>query len=177
MVLTSCYYVIMGMYSVCLILSGEVYKEFAEIIETFSKKYLAPKFEPHLTLIGGWRGNKKEAISKTKKLASLLFPFSTATKGIGYTEKIHKALFINCDNNEKLANARLIARRIFNRKEEEYLPHISLIYGKFSEKEKRRMIKSLKKYPKLLKFNSICLFDVENNDEEKWFKVSEFKIK
>jgi len=167
----------MSTYSIWLIPSGEVYKKFAEIIENFSNKYLAPKFEPHLTLIGGWQGNKKEAISKTKKLASLLFPFSTAARGIGYTENIHKALFINCDNNKRLANAHLIAKRIFNHKEEKYLPHISLIYGKFNKKEKSRMIKSLKKYPKLLKFNSICLFDVENNDEGKWFKTSEFKIK
>jgi len=167
----------MSTYSIWLVPSGGEYKEFAEIIENFSSKYLAPKFEPHLTLIGGWQGNKKQAISKTKKLASLLLPLGTVARAIGHTEDIHKALFINCDNNERLANAHLIAKMIFNHKEEKYLPHISLIYGKFNKKEKLGMIKSLKKYPKLLKFNSICLFDVENKDEGKWFKVSEFKVK
>jgi len=165
----------MHIFSLWLIPKEQKYKDFSRIIKVLARKNLAPKFEPHVTLIGGILTNKKKAIKNTKQLASCMLPFSLNLMGIGYENTNHKALFVNCGRNKSFLNAHKKAREIFKH-QEECSPHISLIYGIYSEELKKEMIKEIKRYPKSLTFNSISLFNTEDKNEEKWYKVAEFKL-
>jgi 2'-5' RNA ligase len=165
----------MHIFSLWLIPKGQEYKDFSRIIKVLAKKNSAPRFEPHVTLIGGILTNKKKAIKNTKQLASFIFPFSLTLTDIGYENTNHKALFINCGKSKSFLNAHRKAREIFKHKEK-CLPHISLIYGIYDELSKKEMIKEIKKYPKNLRFDSIYLFNVEDKYEEKWYQVAEFKL-
>lgn len=167
----------MDIFSLWLIPKGQEYKDFSKIIKALVKKNSAPKFEPHVTLIGGILASKNEAINNTKKIASFMAPFSLILADIGYSDTAHKALFINCKKNERLLNTHQKAKEIFKHGEGKYLPHISLIYGMYNEKSKKEMLKEIKRYPKNLTFDSISLFNTENKNEEKWYKVAEFKFK
>lgn len=72
----------MSRYSLWLIPKGEGYKAFSEIINQLSTKYSLPKFEPHITLLGGFGMDEEEAISKTNKLAALLTPYLSLAYGV-----------------------------------------------------------------------------------------------
>jgi len=165
----------MSIFSLWLIPKGQEYKDFSRIIKVLAKKNSAPKFEPHVTLIGTILTNKKKAIKNTKQLASCIFPFSLTLTDIGYENTNHKALFINCGKSKGFLNTHRKAREIFKHKEK-FLPHISLIYGIYDELSKKEMIKEIKKYPKNLTFDSISLFNTKDRNEEKWYKVAEFKL-
>ena len=168
----------MNKYSLWLIPGGDGYKKFTEIINQLSVKYHAPKFELHISLVGKSIVviDESEIVTRTKRLASLLHPFSVKLNGIEYTDATHKALFVECDKNEELLTLHNIAEKVFEFEKEEYLPHLSLIYGAFNKKEKEEMMKEIKKYPSKLEIESISLFNTGPVNEEEWYKIAEFKL-
>ena len=167
----------MNIYSLWLIPAGKEYVELCEIVNRFSQKYSVPKFKPHVTLIGGIRAEREEAVVNTKKTASLIGALFLTLTNIGIGNKKHKAVFINCYKDEKIRNAHKKAKEIFKHQEVNFQPHVSLIYGFFKDEEKREMIKKIKSYPKRLKFTSMALYNTEDENEEKWYKIINFKLR
>src|SRR5258708_14325177 len=133
----------MSKYYLWLIPKGEGYSIFSKLINYFSKQYSLPKFDPHITLVSGIESDESEAISKTSSLVTFLSPFSVSLTNIECFDSSHKALIINAKNNTELATAHQKAREIFNTRQDQYLPHLSLayrVYGNFSEDQKKKMI-------------------------------------
>ena len=167
----------MNTYSLWLIPAGKEYVELYKIINRFSQKHSVPKFEPHVTLIGGIKAEREVVIINTKKTASHIGALSLTLTNIGIGSKKHRAVFINCYQDEKIRNAYKKAKEIFKHQEVNFQPHVSLIYGFFKDEEKREMIKKIKSYPKRLKFTSTALYNTEDENEEKWYKIINFKLR
>lgn len=167
-------------YSIWLMPKDEVYDILKSIIQELSKKYKTPPFEPHITLLGNAKSKTEtEAIKKTKKIAKIVKVFQIELKEIGYLDDYFKALFLKAEKNKLLILANKIAKEVFNLKDvkKKYTPHLSLLYGDFSEKKKKEVISKNKlKKTFVFKVDSIHLF-FTGGDIKNWRKIAEFSLK
>ena len=166
----------MSIYSVWLIPSDKTYDKLNNEILELCKKYQAPYVEPHVTLIKDLKGEEADMIKKTSKLVrEMNSDFLRLTK-IESGETEHKCIFILVDKEEKLLSWRAAAEKVFDKKDSEYAPHLSLLYGRFLSYTKDRIIREIgKNYDQKVFFDKVILYEITEKEEE-WHKVKEFKL-
>lgn len=165
-------------YSVWLMPTGAVNEKLSSIISNLSKKYGSPKFQPHVTLIGGFTSDEKELISKAEQLAELLNLFEVKLTSVHCLDEFFRSLFIVVEKTPELMNSMKIARGIFGLTEnKDYTPHLSLIYGDFTKEIKDVIIKDIgKDFNMSFRIDKIYL--VFNNEKDNiWTKIKELPIK
>jgi len=146
-----------------------------KIIRNLCKSYEAPEFQPHITIYGLL--NAKIGVLKGAVVESIaeLKPFTVKTAELSYSDDIWKSIFVNVEFNQ---NLRLIYTRL-NRKLGKYsyyelIPHVSLIYKKMDESDKKKIIDSIK-MKKELGIDKIAILEF-SEEITKW-KISEvFKL-
>lgn len=120
--------------------SGDIAYKLQERIKKLSEKHQTPVFSPHVTLLGSINGSETELTSLTNTLASPMSPFELELTKAGYLDTFYQSLFIHVEETGTLKELRNRACRLFNVDEEEYMPHLSLLYGDLSRKEKQRIL-------------------------------------
>lgn len=164
-------------YSLWLIPEDDVYKKYFQLITNLSNKYSSPNFKPHVTLIGRIQSNQNNIILKTKELVSLIKPFKIKLNGVDYQSSIHKTLFIKVVKTQDLNRTYLKAKEMFKYKENEYVPHLSLLYGCFSDEVKQSIIAKIGgKFEDEFPVNSIHIFDTTEKDERMWHEVDNLNL-
>lgn len=169
-------------YSIWMIPSEQVYSDLSGLIMKLSGEHGTPKFEPHVTLLGGIEGLSDDISLKTSELAKLIKPFKIELEGLDYFEDPLKCLFIKAKETPELIDANLKAREVFPRGINiVYAPHLSLIYGNLSKDMKETIISNLKKEKegKELAFtfdvDKIHLFST-SGEIDKWYRAREFPL-
>ena len=165
-------------YSIWLMPTGDVYNKLNTLISQLSKKYNAPYFEPHITLIGEVLGSEDEVISKTTRLASVVHPYRIELVQVGYLNKYFRCLFLRAKETGEVMRANQEARKIFNRETDpKYMPHLSLMYGDFPPKTKEEIIAGIgREISASFDINSIHLFST-NGEPKDWYRVKEFHLR
>ncbi|MEL7833338.1 2'-5' RNA ligase family protein [Fodinibius sp. Rm-B-1B1-1] len=131
-------------YSIWLEPTGDVAYNYKQRIKKLSEKHGTPKFSPHITLVGGLEATNAELVPLIDTLASSVTPFSLTLTKAGYLNTFYQALFIHIAENEQLLNLRKNACQLFDcNKNEEYMPHLSLLYGELSSKEKEVILNNI----------------------------------
>jgi len=164
-------------YSILLIPKGKVYTQLSSIINKLSNKYYTPRFEPHVTLIGEFDEEEQDIISKTQELSQNLKPYNIRINNPTYFHEYYKSLFLKSKKTKQVMNAHLIAKKIFKDKRDyEYLPHLSLMYGNSSLKIKNQIMSQIKNLDLEFKVKTIHLFSTANGPKN-WYKIKEFELK
>ena len=128
-------------YSLWLQPSGEAAFHLQERINKMSQKYGTPAFAPHVTLLSGLRATETELIPLTETLVSSVHPFEVTLNRAGYHDQFYQSLFLQVKENKMLNEVRQRACRLFDLDDtEKYKPHLSLLYGNLSQKEKERIL-------------------------------------
>lgn len=131
-------------YSIWLMPTGNIYYKFARIITQLSKEYSSPSFEPHVTLLTRILASEEKMLIKTEKLASSLKPLEVQLTTLEYLDYYFRALFVKVVKTSQILKAYRKAIKLFGIKNpEEYMPHLSLLYGDFPESVKRKIIKKI----------------------------------
>ncbi len=134
-------------------------------------------FEPHVTLIGGFDISKRDAISKTNKIAENLKPYLIKISNPVYLHEYYKSLFLKAEKTKEVVEANILARTIFNDKRDyEYFPHLSLMYRNSSDKIKEKIISEIKQISLEFKADQIHLFSTANGPKN-WYKMQTFDLK
>lgn len=124
--------------------SREASHRFADVIQELALKLDAPTFEPHITLLGNLSGSEAEQVSMSNELARRLPPFPVNVSGPAFGEDYFHCVFLVADMTPPLLHAHALARQIFHQEEGgHYLPHLSLVYGRYSESRKKDIIARL----------------------------------
>lgn len=165
-------------YAIWLLPQGEVFKELSALIKKLSIEYGSPNFKPHVTLIGGIASSQNEIVEKTRRLASFIKQFDILVDGIGYSDYYFRTLFLGIKQAGDIMKAYEITKDVLNLQNTgKYMPHLSLMYGNFSEQSKKEIIKT--QNLKNLKFSflvdAIHLYET-NGKVEDWKKLKEFKL-
>ena len=143
----------------------------------------SPSFDAHITLAGPFLKIEKPFLKRLKTIARNNSGINLEVNGYHFNEEIYKSFYISINNSEYLFNLR---RNIYELKgidelkefdlKNDYLPHISLSYGKHTILEKKRLILKLPKFNKTIKISQIALVDV-NENMNFWKILKIFKLK
>ena len=147
-------------------------------IKKLSEKYDTPIFEPHITLLGGLERGETELTQLTDTLAGALDPFDVLLTNAGYRERYYQSLFVHVKKSTELMEARRIAEKLFDvDSEEEFMPHLSLMYGDFGRDEKERILSRMgREFHIRFEVHSLLLIDTTGKPDQ-WKKIhsSEFR--
>jgi len=173
----------MNNYSIWLIPQKKDKKIFEENIIKISKKYNSPKFIPHITLIPKIEGSIDDISEKILKAIQNNSSFNLEFNSIKTTDNYWRSVFLEGKKSEKLSKLyesvkTKVKTNILNI-DKEYYPHFSLIYGDYSNEQKKEII-SLIKYkelPKEILIDRISLIDMNSENPSKWIVLQEYKLK
>jgi 2'-5' RNA ligase len=164
-------------YSLWLMPTGEVYERFAQLMRRLSAKHVAPEFPPHLTLLGGIIGQRREVLCISASLAACIRPFTIRLGKIDYLDEYFRCLFVLAARTTPLLNAHRVARDIFgHRREPSFMPHLSLLYGDFSRSVKEAAVAELG--PRLdldFKVRTVVLYSTRG-EPRRWRCVAKFGL-
>ncbi len=133
-------------YSLWLEPTGEIAYKLQQRIKELSQKYNTPIFSPHVTLLGGLTASQTELVPLVNTLASSMAPFNLKLSKAGYLNTFYQALFIHVEQDQALTNLHAKACRLIDCPDEyknHYMPHLSLLYGELSQKEKERILNNI----------------------------------
>lgn len=157
---------------------GEVGFELRQQIKELSRQYNSPMFYPHVTLLGGLDMHETKLVQLTDTLAHSLAPFTIYLKKGDARSRYFQSLFIRVQKTEPLLKAHNVASELFDFEEdEEYFPHLSLMYGKQKTKEKQKLLNVMgRSFNMQFDVHSVLLIKT-GDDVHKWEKIhhSEFK--
>lgn len=120
---------------------GEVGFELRQQIKELSRQYDSPMFYPHVTLLGGLDMHETKLVQLTDTLAHSLAPFTVYLNKAAAGNTYFQSLFVRIQKTEPLLGAHNIAKELFDCEgQEEYYPHLSLMYGKQQKKEKQKLL-------------------------------------
>ena len=158
--------------------TGDVYDELSRIVHELSARCDAPNFSPHVTLLGGCAGSRRELICKSARVAASLQPFTIRLEKIDFLDEYFRCLFVHAALTEPLRKAYQAACRAFGRRREPALmPHLSLLYGNFPRSLKEPLIAEMR--PRLdvrFKVRSLHLYRT-HGDPRLWRQVAMFGLK
>lgn len=158
-------------YSLWLEPSGNIAYKLQERIKKLSEENGTPLFSPHVTLLGSLNASETELIPLADTLASSAEPFELELTKAGYLDTFYQSLFIHVKENSPLKELRKNACRLFDCSEDEYMPHLSLLYGDLSRNEKERILNIIgREYYVRFPVNNLVLMQTDGKPDQ-WQKV------
>lgn len=165
-------------YSLWLRPFGDVGFELKQQIKELGRHYDSPFFYPHVTLLGGLDLHEAKLIQLTDTLAHSLEPFTIYLEKGETGESYFRSLFIRVKKSDPLIGAHHLAKELFDIEEDEsYYPHLSLMYGKQSKKDKNKLLNVMgRSFNMQFDVHSVLLIKTGDKVSE-WEKIhnAEFK--
>jgi len=163
------------MYAIWLTFAKDDREYLRKIINEISKKYNAPKFEPHITVYGLIDSKISHIEKIIKEISNNYNSFVVKKSEILQSENLWKTVYIELKTNNELD---LIHKNLKNHFENiskyEFNPHISLIYKILSIKEKTKIVDKLN-IKNEFTVDKLCIQKFFR-DIEKWKIVREYNL-
>ena len=149
--------------------------DLSESIFKLAQKYNSPVFQPHCTLIGKTDVPLPRIKSAVIDLMSNYKPINVHPVKISFTDNLWRSLYIELYEKKVLTKwHEHICNSLSINYDNDYLPHISLMYNTISVREKEKLSDEIK-LKSAYKISSIKVIDCSENVEE-WSTVFELKI-
>ncbi|MFN2507764.1 MAG: 2'-5' RNA ligase family protein [Chthoniobacterales bacterium] len=126
-----------------------------ELIVDLAARYDAPPFEPHVTLYSS-REKPEVAREILSRTAAGFSPISLVVRGVEYSKKFTKTLFVQFEPDLRLSQLSQTLREASSHpRDYELNPHLSLLYAKIPDREKATLARSLQLAFKQLRFDAV----------------------
>lgn len=157
---------------------GEGYDRVAELIDQLSERYRGPRFEPHLTLLGGIEGEDSVIYGHVRALANTLRPIFIDLQQPACDDEYFRCLFFPVRETSELLDAHKQANVILGKTSTVlFFPHVSLLYGLFPKRVKRDIIASFPtNLPKQFLANELKLIRAESLNPKDWHLVETMSL-
>ena len=163
-----------GKYSLWFMPENSIYNKFETIIKDLAKKYNTPTFNPHVTLIGSI--TDKDVFEKSGTLSKKIKPFTVKLVKASFMFDYYRCVLALAEKSFEIMNAAKLAREIFtDYNKREYIPHLSLMYGDFSEEIKQKIVKEIGDVTAEFKVKDIKLITGGNIPED-WAIIKKYKL-
>ena len=152
---------------------GEAYNLLQEHIVKLAEISGGPCFMPHITLLARIPlETENHLITKTNELANTIQSFSVTVGEVGMEDAYYRALYRHIVPEDLVQKAHTTAIELFGMKEARvFLPHLSLLYGNFTEDEKQTFLSSLGTLDDIqLEIDEVHLYQTEGGTHQ-WKKV------
>ncbi len=152
--------------------SGKVYDILVKTMAELSKAYQGPFFEPHVTLLGSLPGTEVEISARSSQLGTSLQPFDIQLTEPGYGDQYFQCVFLKAQETPAMMNAHELARRLFVKDTNPFMPHLSLLYGHYSIELQDKIAATL---PETLRLSfTVDKFDLiraRSEDPKDWIPI------
>ena len=167
-----------GHFALWLMPSGTAHARLAQLITELAREWSGPRFDPHVTLLGGITGETAKIVGQCEQLAASLRPFEIHLTEPGHLDDYYRSLFIHVAHSPPLLQANTQAREVFNCSgDPNYLPHVSLLYGNHPAELKERII-AKRVVGRNLKFSVARLFLIDLAGEpQDWTRIGNFPFR
>jgi hypothetical protein len=116
---------------------------FSSLIDLLAVRFGAPRFEPHVTLLGGHDIDPERAAEALRKLPPIE-PIELEIERIDFSDKFTKTLFVQFrQSSEAGALADAIREATGSKTDYQLNPHLSLVYKDLPKREKAEVADSL----------------------------------
>ncbi len=123
---------------------GPSSERLAALVSALAARLGTPVFVPHVTLIHGLAREEAENVARARALARRLASQRVDLLPAEGREEYFRCLYLPVEAAEPLrAEHRRAAEAFGVPPDPEYLPHLSLVYGRLDEAEKERIASSL----------------------------------
>jgi 2'-5' RNA ligase len=164
-------------YAIWLMPEEPMFSLLAGEISRLSREHSTPRFDPHVTLVGGITLPEEDALAASASLAGLLKPFRMELGTVGYLDEYFRCLFIRVLSDDAITKAHQAACRAFGLTDTPYMPHVSVIYGKLRLDTKKRIAKGLGSLSgRMVKVRHLLLYRVSGPLHE-WKRAERFDLK
>jgi 2'-5' RNA ligase len=156
---------------------GAAYDVTARTIRGLADELGAPVFEPHVTLLAELDGPESQQLRRTGTLARQLRPFQVSLTEPSYQDEHFRCLFMCIEETPSLMGAHALARQVFQRAEEIYMPHLSLVYGHFHQARKRDIVALLGSSVRIsFEVRALYLIKVGSGNPIDWREIAVFPV-
>ncbi len=164
-------------YSLWLIPTGKAYDKLSGLIQKLAKDNSAPLFYPHVTLLGGVMQSEDHVLERTEQLVLGQNPFPITLNSVDYQDYYFRTLFVRTEITDPLQALYDRAKEVFGMQDAlDFMPHLSLMYGNFSEAVKEQIIKDIgRDQTTEFTVNSVQIFKTDG-EVNVWHKVKEFPL-
>ena len=155
--------------------SGEVRDRLAALIQQLAGQLGTPAFEPHVTLLGSLVGTEPDHLRRADQLARQLRVFKVAPTEPGYLAEHFRCLFMLITQTPAIMGANAVARRIFGGPPDNYMPHLSLVYGSLPQARKKEIIEVLPNDVRTsFEVRAVRLVKAGSDDPRDWQEIQVF---
>jgi len=116
---------------------------FLESKQLIDNKLKGPGFPIHMTLAGQFDLNTSKVKNLEEEITDRINPIEISYKGYGMKDYFFQAFYVKVDLNQDLQSVRSNICNIVKIEDEEFMPHLSLYYGKKSLEEKQSLLAEL----------------------------------
>jgi len=149
----------------------------ARKISRLSRQLSTPCFEPHITLLSRIILPEVKALEKSEKLVRHLRPFRIELADIAHLDDFFRCIFVTVRPNVAVFRARRAACKVFVRQRALYLPHVSLVYGRFLADRRKEIARGLSPLPaQAFYVRKIALYRVKG-PARLWKSIEQFDLK
>ena len=116
---------------------------FLEAKRLIDNKLNGPSFPIHMTLAGQFDLNSSKAKNLEEEITNRISPIEISYKGYGMKDYFFQAFYVKVDLKQDLQSIRSKICDIVKIEDEEFMPHLSLYYGKKTFEEKQFLLTEL----------------------------------
>ncbi len=143
-------------YAVWLVPSEPHFSTLQQLIKEIAIEVGSVCFSPHATIVSGIRKVRENPITL---LASRFKPIRICVNHVGMKDVMFRSLYLELDQNEKLMELRRQCLLAFSLDTRNWGPHVSLLYGIYSDAQKYGLLEKAKKcIPKSIVFDRLQLW-------------------
>lgn len=135
--------------------------ELTQIISRLAHDYGTEPFSPHVTLLSKITAQLSVIKQVCQKIVGKTQKFDLPLQNIGYTEAYYRNFFILAKPVQVLLELRAFSETaLAYNTNEDFMPHLSLLYGDLDSKTKHELKQELEgTYPKTLRCSRLDLYD------------------
>jgi 2'-5' RNA ligase len=156
---------------------GAAYALLAETIHTLARELDTPPFEPHVTLLASLQGSEADHRQRAERLSRLLRPARFVLTEPAYLDEHFRCLFMLVEQTQEVMGYHASALGVFGRPKEEYMPHVSLVYGSLPESRKKDVIARLPaEIRSSFDVTSLVLLKADSPSPKDWHELLEIPV-
>lgn len=156
--------------------TGPTFDVLVEVIERYARESGATPFEPHVTLLGNLDGTEPEILRRSEALGRQLRRFDIELVEPAFGQEHFQCVFMCVRETANVMDANSQARQAFNQAPGKYMPHLSLVYGSFSETRKREIIARLPDLRLTFAATAVHVIRADSDDPKDWHEVGAYPI-
>lgn len=160
-------------YTLWLMPKGKIYTKFVQLIKKLGTEYGGPVFEPHVTLLGDIELTEPVMIKRTQQLAKDQKPFMVVLEKIDYEDFFFRTLIVKAKVTEPLQKLHDLAKKIFEMDIPPFMPHMSILYGKYPVAVKEKIIAQIGR-EQHAQFEIKSVYLIKGGEVKSWKIIKEF---